>query len=128
MSGAAPTWLLVAVAGGIGTLARYALGGWLARTTGASFPWETLAINVAGSLAIGGLAGALDRGALLSPPLRMSLMAGILGGFTTFSSFALETLRLAGDGQWRSAGLYVALSNAGGLAAAWIGRATILAL
>ena len=121
MSGGSNTWLLVAVAGAAGTLFRYGLGGWLARATGGTFPWETLAINTFGSLAIGVLAGLVDRGALLPPPLRMALMVGFLGGFTTFSTFALETMRLAEGAEWSAAAAYIALTNVAGLAAAWIG-------
>lgn len=117
----AETWMLVALAGGMGSLLRYVMGGWLARGTGGVFPWETLCINVAGSLAIGSLAALVDRGGLLSPPLRMALMAGLLGGFTTFSSFALETFRLAEDSQWATAGFYVLATNVIGLLAVWIG-------
>jgi len=128
VSAGAQTWLLVALGGAAGTLLRWGLGGWLARATGGTFPWETLVINVAGCLGIGLLAGAFDRGALLPPPLRMALMVGVLGGFTTFSTFALETLRLALDAQWAAAASYVALSNVLGLAAAWAGhRAALVA-
>jgi len=123
MTAAAQTWLLVALAGAAGTLLRYLLGGWLARVTGGLFPWETFVINVVGCLAIGALAAALDRGALLSPPLRMALMVGLIGGFTTFSSFALEALRLSQGAQWMSAALYVVLTNAVGLGAVWAGYA-----
>jgi CrcB protein len=123
MTPAVQTWLLVGVAGAAGTLLRYGLGGWLARATGGGFPWETLTINVSGSLVIGALAGALDRGALLPPPLRMALMVGLLGGFTTFSSFALEALRLVQGAEWRGAALYVVLTNAGGWLAVWLGYA-----
>ena len=115
------TWLLVALAGGAGSLLRYAVGGWLARSTGGVFPWETLTINVLGSLAIGSLAALVDRGHLLSPVTRMALMAGFLGGFTTFSSFALETFRLVEDAQWLRAGLYVLATNTIGLVAVWAG-------
>ena len=115
------TWLFVALAGGIGSLLRYALGGWLARSTGGTFPWETLTINVLGSIAIGSLAALVDRGALLSPVTRMALMVGLIGGFTTFSTFALETLRLAEDAQWARAGLYVVATNTIGFVAVWAG-------
>jgi len=121
MSGIGNTWLLVAIAGAAGTLFRYGLGDWLARATGGTFPWETLAINTFGSLAIGVLAGLVDRGALLPPPIRMALMAGFLGGFTTFSTFALETMRLAEGAEWSAAAAYIALTNVAGLAAAWVG-------
>ena len=121
MNSAAQMWVFVAIAGGAGTLARYALGGWLSRATGGGFPWGTLAINVGGSLAIGIIAAALDRGSSLPPGLRIALIVGFLGGFTTFSAFALETLRLGESAQWQSAILYVGLTNVGGLAAAWLG-------
>ncbi|HET9886683.1 MAG TPA: fluoride efflux transporter CrcB [bacterium] len=123
MSSVVQTWLFVALAGAAGTLLRYALGGWLARATG-SFPWETLIINVIGCLSIGFIAGLLDRGALLPPILRMALMVGFLGGFTTFSSFALEALRLAQDAQQGGALVYIFLTNASSLAGVWIGHAS----
>jgi CrcB protein len=113
------TWILVAIFGAIGTLCRYTLGGWLARSTGETFPWETLVINFTGCVGIGVIAGLLDRGALLSPALRMGLMVGFLGGFTTFSSFALEAFRLASAGQWGTAAGYITLTNVGGLAGVW---------
>lgn len=121
MTPAVPTWVLVGGAGAAGVLLRYVLGGWLARASGGVFPWETLMINVAGCLAIGLIAGALDRGALLSPSVRMALMVGLLGGFTTFSSFALETMRLVQDAEWISAAAYVLMSNLGGLVAVFLG-------
>jgi CrcB protein len=128
MSVATQTWVLVAVAGAAGTLLRYALGGWIARATGAVFPWETFVINVAGCLAIGAVAAGLDRGALLPPPLRMALMVGFIGGFTTFSTFALEAFRLASGAEWMAAATYVVLTNGVGFAAVWLGyRVTMLA-
>lgn len=126
MTQTAVTWTLVALGGAAGTLLRYAAGGWLARATGSVFPWETFIINVAGCLGIGILAAVLDRGALLSPAVRMALMAGFFGGFTTFSSLALETLRLVQDGQLGSAGLYILGTNAAGLAAVWAGYRSAL--
>ena len=116
-----PIWVFVGSAGAAGVLLRYVLGGWLARASAGVFPWETLAINVAGCFAIGMLSGAFDRGSPLSPSIRMALMAGFLGGFTTFSSFALETLRLVQDAEWNSAVAYVLMSNLGGLAAVFLG-------
>jgi CrcB protein len=115
------TWLLVAMAGAAGTLLRYALGGWLARITGGLFPWETFVVNAVGCLAIGAIAGALDKGALLPPPIRMALMVGFIGGFTTFSTFALEAFRLAASAQWVAATAYVILTNLVGFAAVWLG-------
>ena len=120
MSGA-QTSVLVAAAGAAGTLLRYALGGWLARNTSGVFPWETFVVNTLGCLAIGAAAGALDRGALLPPAQRMALMVGFIGGFTTFSTFALEAFRLAAASQWASAALYILSTNLVGCAAVWLG-------
>jgi CrcB protein len=117
----AQTWIGVAVAGALGVLARFALGGWLARATGGVFPWETMIVNMSGCLVIGALAAAVDKGALFSPSLRMALMVGFLGGYTTFSSFALEALKLAQDAQWRGAMIYVLVTNVSGLMAVWLG-------
>jgi CrcB protein len=128
MNSAAQTWLLVAGAGAAGTLLRYGMGGVLARATGGVYPWETLAINVLGCLAIGAVAGALDRGALIPPALRMALMVGFIGGFTTFSTFALELYRLGAAGQWAAAAGYAMLMNTVGSAAVWVGyRAVFIA-
>jgi CrcB protein len=114
-------WLALAAGGAAGTLARYALGGWIARRTDATFPWETCAINVLGCLAIGGVAAYADRGGFLSPTLRIALMVGVLGGFTTFSTFGIETFRLAAQAEWGRAAAYVAITNLAGLAAVWAG-------
>lgn len=112
-------WMLLALAGATGTLLRYAVGGWIARATSGGFPWETCAINVVGCAAIGALAAWADHGGFSSPAVRIALMAGLLGGFTTFSSFGLETFRLAEDGQWSLAVAYVGLTNLGGFVAVW---------
>jgi CrcB protein len=100
---------------------RYVLGGWIARRTDGTFPWETVAINVLGCFAIGGLGAYADRGGLLSPAARTVLMVGVLGGFTTFSSFGLETYRLVAEAEWARAAGYVALTNVAGLGAVWLG-------
>jgi CrcB protein len=121
-----PTWLLVAIAGAAGTLLRYVMGGWLARATGGVFPWETFAINALGCLAIGAVAGLVDRGALLPPPLRMALMVGFIGGFTTFSTFALDAFRLVTANQWGAAVGYAVLSNLVGFAAVLAGYKAVL--
>lgn len=128
MSTSLPTWLLVAIAGAVGTLLRYVVGGWLARATGGVLPWETFAINALGCLAIGAVAGIVDKGALLPPPLRMALMVGFIGGFTTFSTFALDAFRLAAASQWGAAVGYVFLSNLVGFAAVLAGYKTVLAV
>jgi fluoride exporter len=114
-------WMALAAAGACGTLARYVLGGWIARATGAGFPWETCAINVIGCFLIGAIVAMVDRGALIAPATRVALTVGLLGGFTTFSSFGLETFRLLQDAEWGLALGYVGLTNMAGLAAVWAG-------
>jgi len=118
---AAPTWLGVAVGGALGTLLRYALGGWIQHASGGTFPWGTFAVNLSGALAIGALAGYVDRGGALTPAWRTALQIGVLGGFTTFSSLGLETFRLVQDGDWSRAALYVGMTNGLGLAAVFAG-------
>ncbi len=91
-------WLLVLIGGGLGSTARYLTAVVLADRFGAAFPWGTLTVNVLGGLLIGFLATLADERGLLGPQARLFLVVGLLGGFTTFSSFSLETFRLAGDG------------------------------
>jgi CrcB protein len=114
-------WLLLLAGGAAGTLFRYLLSVSIGRATGGGFPWGTLAVNVLGCLAIGGLAGLAERQGALSIPMRLALVVGFLGGFTTFSAFGLELFSLLRDGRWTAAGAYFALSNAAGLAAVWAG-------
>ncbi|MEP7028073.1 MAG: fluoride efflux transporter CrcB [Candidatus Eisenbacteria bacterium] len=114
------TWIGIALGGALGSLLRYAFGGWIQHASGGTFPWGTLAINVAGCAAIGALTAYADRGGLLSPAWRMALQVGVLGGFTTFSSFGLETFRLVSDGDFGRAAAYFGATNAAGFAAVWI--------
>jgi len=114
-------WLLMALAGAIGTVCRYSLGRWVMNATGGTFPWGTFAVNALGCLVIGIVAGEIEKEALVSPVIRLALVVGFLGGFTTFSSFALEAYSLVLTRDWLAAGGYVALTNVTGLAAVWIG-------
>ena len=106
----------VAIGGATGALLRYNLGRWMTALLGAPamgvFPWATLAANALGSLAMGVLAGLLMRGVggSFTEPLRLIVGVGLLGGFTTFSSFSLETWLLIEDGQLGIALLYIAAS------------------
>lgn len=114
--------LLVGVGGFAGSVARYALGGWLLHHTAQQrFPWSTFAVNVAGCLVIGVLAGLAERHALSNPGLRLFLFTGLLGGFTTFSAFGLETLFLLRRGEPWVAVAYVGGSVLLGLLAVWLG-------
>jgi CrcB protein len=113
----AVTLLGIGLLGGLGAVARFALDGTVARRLGRSFPFGTLAVNLTGALALGVLVGATVGG----DALRLA-GTGLLGAYTTFSTWALESHRLAEDGETRSAALNFAVSLALGLGAAWLGR------
>jgi CrcB protein len=114
---------LIFFGAGCGGLLRYWLGGVVQSWYGPSFPLGTLVVNVSGCLAIGFLATALTGSSLISPAVRAGILIGVLGGYTTFSSFGLETLALVKDGEWLRAGLNIILSVALGLAGVWLGAA-----
>ncbi len=117
--------LVIAVGGGAGAVGRYLLAGWTQQLVGWTFPLGTLAVNVFGCLLIGVLGAAFGGPHLVRQEYRLLLMVGLLGGFTTFSTFGLETMALVNEGQFASAGVNVLLSNGLGLLAVWIGyRAT----
>jgi CrcB protein len=109
--------LLVALGGAIGSAARYGVGLAAARLLGLGFPWGTLIVNVVGGLAMGVLAARVGPE---QEQLRLLLGVGLLGGFTTFSTFSLETLRLMEQAP-ASAGLYMAASLVLSVAACWAG-------
>lgn len=111
--------LLVFVGGGLGAVLRYGTTLALPRPDAAAFPWATLAVNLAGSLAIGVLAGVLVG----KDAARLFWVTGLLGGFTTFSAFSLETLGLLQSGRTGAAAAYVLASVLGGLALAGLGWA-----
>ncbi len=116
--------LLVAAGGALGSVARYGLSA-LIRSHTPTFPIGTLACNLLGCLLIGILAGLLGVSGTEHDRARLFLFTGILGGFTTFSSFGLETIGLLREGRVGTAILYVGLSNALGLLLVWLGwRAT----
>jgi len=119
------TYLWVAFGGALGSVARYACASTAARWLGAGFPYGTLFVNVAGSFAIGLLAALVtaDGRPVLGTDARAFLLVGVLGGFTTFSSFSLETLTLARGGAVGVAALNVVLSVALCLGGAWLGFA-----
>jgi CrcB protein len=112
-------FLYVGLGGFVGSVLRFAMGGWVQRTLPhALFPYGTLAVNVLGCLLIGFLAAWRQP---LEPGLRLFLMVGLLGGFTTFSTFALETLTLTQQQQPLLAFINVIAKVTLGLAAAWAG-------
>ena len=102
--------LLIALGGAIGSVSRYGLGGLVYRFFGSVFPWGTLAVNLIGSLIIGFLWAAFERAAV-GPNMRMFVFIGILGGFTTFSSYTLETFNLLHAGETRLAITNMVVSN-----------------
>lgn len=111
----------VAAGGAIGATLRFLVVGWIIETFARSFPLGTIAVNILGSLIIGVLAGLADRTLDLGPAERAFLMTGILGGFTTFSAFALDVTALAGRGEAGPATAYVLVSVFGSIAAAFLG-------
>jgi CrcB protein len=98
---------LVVVGGGIGSMSRYLVGLWVAGRLGSEFPWGTLMVNIAGSFLIGLIATLADEAGVLGGEPRAFLVVGMLGGFTTFSSFALESWRLADGGSVARSLLYI---------------------
>ena len=130
MRGEALIVLAVAAGSALGGVARYGLSGLVARSFGESFPWGTLVVNVLGSFLIGFVATLTgpDGRVLVSPVTRQFWMPGIFGGFTTFSSFSWQTLRLAQDGEWAHASGYVGLSLALCLLGVWLGAALAAAV
>jgi CrcB protein len=114
------TPLFIFLGAGLGGLSRWWIGSYVQSFTASAFPVGTLAVNASGCLAIGILA-ALSVSWLQREDVRLGLIVGVLGGYTTFSSFALESLKMMNDGHWGRAALYILLSNALGLLAAWAG-------
>ena len=116
--------LWIFVGGGLGTLARWGASGWIANAFGGTFPWGTLLVNVSGSFVIGLFAALTGpEGRWLAPAtFRQFFMLGICGGYTTFSSFSLQTLALADDGEWFQAGANAVLSLVLCLVGVWIGH------
>ena len=116
-------YLYVALGGALGSILRFWLNNIVIDKTGSTFPWGILIINVTGSFLIGVLAAFTDPdGRVLAPVgFRQFMMVGICGGYTTFSSFSLETLRQLQDGDWLRAGANVVLSVVLCLVAVWLG-------
>lgn len=117
------TWIAIGVGGALGSIARHALNHvthtqWLSTR----FPAGTVVVNLTGCLVIGLLAGAIAAGRVILPlHWREFVFVGLLGGFTTFSTFSLDTLVLARTHSFGYAALNVSLQVAGGLGAAWVG-------
>lgn len=125
-----PLYLWVAVGSALGGVARYALAGWVAQRWGEAFPWGTLLVNVLGCCAIGFFATltAAEGRHPVGAAGRLFFMTGVLGGFTTFSAFSLQTLLLVRAGEWVRAGGYAFGSFGLCLAAVALGHAGAAAL
>jgi CrcB protein len=121
------TLAYVALGGALGALARYGISGWVYDRIGENFPWGTLVVNLVGCLALGLVIRWLQVSAV-SPEVRPFLTIGVLGAFTTFSTFSYETLALLQEGQWLRAGLYMGGSVVLGLIAMVAGMALATAL
>ena len=109
-------WLMVAVGGAVGSVARYGVSAALLRGTGSAVPYGTAVVNVVGCAIAGGLAGLLANARItLTPEQRAFIIAGILGGFTTFSGFGLDLLTLVNEGRGAQALVNLLLQVLGGL-------------
>lgn len=123
MPSALSTYLYIGLGSALGGVARYACSNWVGERIAGSFPWGTLLVNVTGCFVIG-LVAALDKAGgrwQLSPLALQFLMVGVLGGYTTFSAFSLQTLTLLRAGAWLSAGTNVLASVLLSLLAVWLG-------
>jgi CrcB protein len=113
----------VCLGGAAGSGARYLLAGWVQRLASAGFPAGTLAVNLLGSFALGLLMPLGLRTDLLGPSVRLALTTGLLGGFTTYSTFSYETMSLLQEGAWAGALLNILATLVGCLAASFLGYA-----
>ena len=114
-------YILIFAGGGLGAALRYWLQGVVYTRTGAAFPYGTLVVNVLGCFVIGLLMVSLEERFLAVPSLRLFLTIGILGGFTTFSTFSYETLALLRNGEFLMGLANVGFSILGCLTATWVG-------
>ena len=111
----------VFIGGGLGAVARYLLQGFVYRFSGTEFPYGTLIVNILGCFTIGLLMSSMEERFLATPTLRLFLTIGILGGFTTFSSFSYETMALLREGNFLAGGINVLSSVVVCLGATWLG-------
>ncbi len=118
------TYFWIGLGSALGGMARYGCSDVVARVMGYTFPWGTLLVNVTGSLIIGFFAtiAGPDGRMFVGETAKQFVMIGVLGGYTTFSAFSLQTLALVQDGEWLHAGANVAASVVLCLAAVWIGH------
>jgi CrcB protein len=113
----------IALGGAAGTVCRYLVSAWLLAALGAAFPYGTLAVNLLGSFLLGVLYGVGSTSDRIGSTLMLALSTGFMGGFTTFSTFSLDTLKLVQGGQLGVAAAYVGGTLVGGLVGVWLGYA-----
>jgi CrcB protein len=124
------SYIWIAVGSALGGIARYWCSGVAARLVGETFPWGTFAVNVIGSFIIGFFATLTgpDGRVYVGTTGRQFVMVGICGGYTTFSSFSLQTLNLMNDGEWFRAGANIGLSVLCCLVAVWVGHLAAMSM
>jgi CrcB protein len=124
------SYIWIAVGSALGGVARYWCSGVAARLVGETFPWGTIAVNVIGSFIIGFFATLTgpDGRVYVGTTGRQFVMVGICGGYTTFSSFSLQTLNLMNDGEWFRAGANIGLSVLCCLVAVWVGHVAAMSM
>ena len=115
-----PGIALVALGGAIGSVSRYVLSTLVLHASGSLFPAGTFVVNLIGCLAFGAIIGAAEQRFVLTPETRAFLLVGVLGGFTTFSTYAFESFALMQDGQFAAAGLNVAGQVIAGFLGFWV--------
>ena len=113
--------LLIAIGGALGSVARYLLSTFVLRVTGSLLPIGTFAVNVIGCAVFGCIIGAAQHRMVLTPPARLFLLVGVLGGFTTFSSYAYESFALMQDAQFAAAAVNIVGQVLAGLIGLWAG-------
>ena len=113
--------VLLIVFGAVGTLARYGLDGWIQYRVGSAFPAGTLTVNLLGCLLLGTIAEFSLNHISVPADWRIGLTIGLMGGFTTFSTFGWDSLRMLQDGEWTKALLYIGASVVGGILAMMVG-------
>ena len=119
------TLILVGIGGLAGSILRYLITLFFARQAGSTFPYGTLVVNLTGCFLIGLIFALSEKGDVLSPEWRILLTTGFCGGFTTFSTFSYESIRLMQDGEVLFVSLYVGISVIVGLLATWLGMLII---
>src|SRR5215831_8727600 len=112
---------LIGITGMLGTLTRYWMSGWADRWWGGTFPFGTFLVNASGCLAIGFLFYVTEEKYLVDPAIRSAILVGFLGGFTTFSSYAVQSFNLLRDGEIFVASANILASNVFGLVLVWAG-------